>query len=160
MRSWFKAIVVLSFVTVGCGSSQPTEETVASDRNGARAQERPTPVATTGGENGACSVTPVHFDFDSHDLTADQRATLERDVQCLQQRSAQNVTVTGKADPRGTEEYNLALGERRARTVTQYMTSLGMDGEVLEAHSVGEEFARGTDESSWAEDRRADLDAN
>ncbi|HEY8432102.1 MAG TPA: OmpA family protein, partial [Sandaracinaceae bacterium] len=60
-------------------------------------------------------------------------------------------------DPRGTEEYNLALGERRARAVQSYLQNLGIDASRIHASSMGEEMASGTDEASWARDRRVDF---
>jgi peptidoglycan-associated lipoprotein len=69
------------------------------------------------------------------------------------------VHVTGYCDPRGTEEYNLALGDRRARAVMSYMISLGLDGNAVSASSMGEEMAQGTDEGSWARDRRVEVTA-
>lgn len=151
-------LLVLGLGLVGCGSTTPVEETVAEDNTGgARTQEE---VATTGGEaEGGCQIVAVHFDYDSSDLSSAARDQIASNARCVQERHAAEVTVTGKADPRGTEEYNLALGERRARTVTQYMSSMGVEGTTLQAHSVGEEFANGTDESTWAEDRRTDFDA-
>jgi len=64
--------------------------------------------------------------------------------------------LTGTCDPRGTEEYNLALGERRAQSAQQYLKSLGVTGEIT-VSSMGEELATGTDESGWARDRRVDF---
>jgi peptidoglycan-associated lipoprotein len=59
-------------------------------------------------------------------------------------------------DPRGTEEYNLALGERRAQAVTRYLSALGVESS-LKARSVGEEMAAGDEDQGWARDRRAEL---
>ncbi len=61
--------------------------------------------------------------------------------------------LTGACDPRGTEEYNIALGERRASAVREYMRSLGLNSSRVSITSVGEEMATGTDEASWAQDR-------
>lgn len=61
--------------------------------------------------------------------------------------------LTGACDPRGTEEYNIALGERRASAVRDYMRALGLNSSRISITSVGEEIATGTDEASWARDR-------
>ena len=74
---------------------------------------------------------------------------------CVQRRGGSNVAVTGMTDPRGTEEYNLALGDRRAQTVAGYMGSLGVSD--VSTSSVGEEYARGSDEQGFANDRRAEI---
>ena len=64
--------------------------------------------------------------------------------------------MTGLTDPRGTEEYNLALGDRRAQSAKKYLESLGVDAS-LTASSMGEELATGSEESSWSRDRRVDF---
>ena len=61
--------------------------------------------------------------------------------------------LTGAADPRGTEEYNIALGERRGQSVRSYLVSLGMNSGRISVTSVGEEMATGSDEAGWARDR-------
>jgi peptidoglycan-associated lipoprotein len=63
------------------------------------------------------------------------------------------ILLTGAADPRGSEEYNLALGERRARSVERFLVTMGVAHERISLHSVGEENATGTDEGSWSLDR-------
>ena len=108
---------------------------------------------------GPCGLDRVMFDFESSDLPAATRDQLSRAAQCIRDRHITHVTIIGNCDPRGTEEYNLALGDRRARAVRDYLVSLGIDRGVLSATSHGEEFARGTEESSWAQDRNAELSA-
>ncbi|MCC6874420.1 MAG: OmpA family protein [Sandaracinaceae bacterium] len=107
---------------------------------------------------GACSLSPVYFAFDSSELDGATRSTLQSNATCIQQRDIPRVRLTGHCDPRGTEEYNLALGERRAQGVQQFVERLGVDRSRMTAASMGEEMARGTDESSWAQDRRVDFE--
>lgn len=111
----------------------------------------PTDTTATG---GPCSLETVYFGFDSDDLDSQSRDIISRNVRCMQQRGIGRVHVTGYTDPRGTEEYNLALGDRRARSVLQYMTSLGASRDSLSASSMGEEMAQGSDEASWRQDRK------
>jgi peptidoglycan-associated lipoprotein len=111
--------------------------------------------ASSGASTSGCSPSPVYFAFDSHDLDVPSRSALEQSNRCLGQRGSAVVHVTGMADPRGTEEYNLALGERRARAVAGYLERLGAAD--VRVHSLGEETATGHDESGWARDRRADI---
>jgi peptidoglycan-associated lipoprotein len=101
-------------------------------------------------------LTPAYFEYDSSTLSDSARDQISRNASCLQQRKGRGVHVTGLTDPRGTEEYNLALGERRAQSVQQYLKSLGVAGEISYS-SMGEELATGTEESGWARDRRADF---
>jgi peptidoglycan-associated lipoprotein len=111
----------------------------------------------SGGETGVggdCSVAPVYFAYDSSELDARARAALDASARCLATRRS-GARVTGMTDDRGTEEYNLALGDRRASTTARYLSNLGVDN--VETHSLGEEQARGDEESGWANDRRAEI---
>jgi peptidoglycan-associated lipoprotein len=115
------------------------------------AAEAPKPPAAS----GPCSVESVYFAFDSSELDATARDTLDKDAKCLRERGARGAKVVGMTDPTGTEEYNLALGERRADAAVKYLGALGMEKASLKAVSVGEESAS-SDESSYARDRRAE----
>ena len=75
----------------------------------------------------------------------------------MQERSIQNVQVTGMCDPRGTEEYNMALGDRRARATRDHLQRLGIQRPRMQTRSVGEEMATGSDEYGWSRDRRSDI---
>ena len=99
----------------------------------------------------------VFFDFDKSALRPSDRAVLTRNAQTLQQHPDLRVTIEGHCDERGTREYNLALGDRRARAVRDFLVRFGIDAARLEIVSYGEErpFAIGHDESSWALNRRA-----
>lgn len=105
----------------------------------------------------SCELTPPYFEFDESRLTDDARRALAADATCLRQRGAGSVLVTGMCDPRGTEEYNMALGDRRAQSTTDYLRNLGIASSSLRSRSVGEERSTGTDEAGWALDRRAEL---
>jgi peptidoglycan-associated lipoprotein len=99
---------------------------------------------------------PVFFDYDRSDIRSDQIEVLQTDAQILRQIS-DKVQIQGHCDERGTEEYNLALGDRRARMVREYLTSLGIDGAKLDTISYGESrpFASEHNEDAWSENRRA-----
>jgi peptidoglycan-associated lipoprotein len=99
----------------------------------------------------------VYFAFDDHNLDATGRSTLEANARCIRERNIQNVLITGMCDPRGTEEYNMALGDRRARSTRDHLQRLGIDRQRIATRSVGEEQATGYDEASWARDRRAEI---
>ncbi|MCB9540120.1 MAG: OmpA family protein [Myxococcales bacterium] len=96
----------------------------------------------------------VLFPFDQSTLGPDDTAALQAAAECLRKRDG-TVRVAGHADPRGTEEYNLALGDRRARAVAQYLELMGVDPERTRIVSYGESLAQGTDPASWRFDRRA-----
>jgi len=107
--------------------------------------------------SGACSLAPVYFAYDSSDLDAQARSTMQSNAQCIQQRDIASVRLTGHCDPRGTEEYNLALVERRAQQVKSYLQNLGVDASRVTTASMGEEMASGEDESAWSRDRRVEF---
>ncbi len=109
-------------------------------------------------EPQACQLQTVYFSFDSSELEPSARDQLQRNAECIQQRNISSTRLTGYTDPRGTEEYNLALGDRRARAARQYMISLGVNSSVFRTSSVGEEMSRGQSESGWTQDRRVELE--
>lgn len=108
-------------------------------------------------EDPRCQLEAVYYGFDDSTLDETARGALGRDATCIQERSIGAVQVTGMTDPRGTEEYNMALGDRRARSARDHLQRLGVSSGTLTIRSVGEEMATGSDESSWGRDRRADL---
>ena len=99
----------------------------------------------------------IHFEYDSASLTEEARATLEKHALWLQSHRDLKVAVEGHCDERGTVEYNLALGEQRARAARDYLVSLGVAAERLRAVSFGKErpLDPGTGEAAWAKNRRA-----
>ncbi len=110
--------------------------------------------------NVACRNVTVNFDFDRASLRSDSKSTLDGHLTCFQGLAGQ-VRVAGHADERGTVDYNLALGQRRAETVKRYLTNGGVSGSRITTTSYGEEqpVDRGHNESAWAKNRRAELTA-
>ena len=107
--------------------------------------------------SGECNLGPIYFDFDSTNLEGRMRRVLEANYECLKNRK-RRLTLEGHCDPRGTTEYNMGLGERRARIIRKLLKSMGIDSFQLRVISKGEEEAIGTNESSWSEDRRVDFE--
>jgi peptidoglycan-associated lipoprotein len=99
----------------------------------------------------------VFFDYDKSELRSDARATLTENGKQMVAQSGATVTIEGHCDERGTVDYNLALGERRARAAKDFLVSYGVDGSRIETISYGENrpFAMGHDESAWSQNRRA-----
>ena len=99
----------------------------------------------------------VHFDYDSSELTAAARSSLEKQAEWMTGNGLA-ISIEGHADERGTREYNLALGERRAIAVKNYLVALGVSGGRLETISYGKErpVAVGNDESAWSQNRRGE----
>jgi peptidoglycan-associated lipoprotein len=108
-----------------------------------------------GGEGGP--LADIHFALDSAALTDEARATLEKHALWLQGHRDVKVTVEGHCDDRGTVEYNLALGEQRARATRDYLVSLGVAGDRLRVVSYGKErpLDPAGNEAAWAKNRRA-----
>ena len=130
----------------------------------------PNALGLTGGRAGAA--TPgtqqdfvvnvgdrVYFETDSVELTQQAQAILDKQAQWLAQYPRYTITMEGHADERGTREYNMALGERRAKAVVSFLTANGANAGQLEVVSYGEEkpAADGHEESSWTQNRRAEL---
>jgi peptidoglycan-associated lipoprotein len=103
-----------------------------------------------------CGATRVHFDFDRDDIHPDELAKLQRVARCLGADRAVHVLIEGNADERGTVEYNLHLGDRRAAAVERYLENLGVAGTQLATVSYGKEIPLCTehDEACWARNRR------
>ena len=150
--------VSFALVAIGCSSTQNAENG-SGDGAGTGSAQNGGGRSTSGGEALAsnCQVDSVYFGYDSSELDGRARSTLERNATCINQGQSR-AQVTGMTDPRGTEEYNLALGDRRARTVTGYMANLGVDGGRVANRSMGEEMASGENETGWATDRRAQIE--
>ena len=101
-------------------------------------------------------VKDAFFDFDKAEIRTDQRDTLAADGTWLRSHPSVKVRIEGHCDERGTEAYNMALGEHRAAAVREYLATLGVDSSRLATISYGKErpFATGHDEAAWAQNRR------
>lgn len=99
----------------------------------------------------------ILFDLDRYNVDADDQLTLQSQAQWLAQYPNKQAIIEGHADERGTRDYNLALGERRANAAKNYLVSLGVSESRLRVVSYGKErpAAMGSDEASWAQNRRA-----
>lgn len=115
--------------------------------------------AKTGTVGAGGPLDDVHFDYDSFELTEDARQTLKRNADWLGSKRGAHVEIEGHCDERGTVEYNLALGSKRAAAAKAYLVSLGISPERMTTISYGEELPLCHDatESCWQENRRARL---
>ena len=98
----------------------------------------------------------IHFDFDQYSLRSDARDTLKANAAWLKQNPSATVQIEGHCDDRGTNEYNLALGAKRAQAAKDYLVSLGVPSERLSTISYGEELpvCREQNEDCWQKNRR------
>ena len=106
-----------------------------------------------------CDIPTAHFEFDKSNINEEAAAALDALAACFMDGAAKDegMRLVGHADPRGTEEYNTALGQRRAGSVAGYLGGKGLGNARLETSSRGELDAKGTDEASWAEDRKVEI---
>jgi peptidoglycan-associated lipoprotein len=126
--------------------------------------------AATGAGSNAAGIVPgsqedlvanvgdrVFYDFNTSGLRADAKATLDKQAAWLGKYGSVNVQVAGNCDERGTEEYNLALGQRRANAAASYLRAKGVAGARLTTISYGKDrpTAQGSDEQAWAQNRNA-----
>jgi peptidoglycan-associated lipoprotein len=143
---------------MGC-SSTPDKETTGTD-TGSEFREAPTP-PDTGDQMGGklAGFQTVYFDYDRSEIREDARPALRQNADKLNAGNYGTVTVEGHCDERGSTEYNLALGERRANAVKRYLVDLGVPANNLRTVSFGEErpAVQGHDESAWRYNRRADF---
>jgi peptidoglycan-associated lipoprotein len=103
------------------------------------------------------SLRDVHFDFDRYEIRTQDKPVLDENAKWLKSNGAALLLIEGHCDERGTNEYNLALGERRAKATRDYLVSLGIDGGRITVISYGEERPLCTDraEACWAQNRRS-----
>lgn len=107
--------------------------------------------------NAQSPLDDIHFTYDSAELSGEARSALDANVQWLRRNPSVTILIEGHCDERGTVEYNLALGERRAMAAYNFMVSSGLPSERIKTISYGKEFPLdpGHDESAWARNRRA-----
>lgn len=139
--------------------AQPRTEPAPRDTAAVAPAPR-TPVADKGlSQPTTAGLARVYFDFDRYDLTATARKTMSGNAGYLQSNPGVRVRIEGHCDERGTTEYNLALGERRAKSAFQYLMDLGVDPNRMGVVSYGEEqpLDSRNDEEAWAQNRRAEF---
>jgi len=147
--------LAMSCASSGGGDTEKVEqagfrETPAGAGDMESTQEKPT------------GLEPVYFDFDSAAIRADQRPTLQANLAAINQhKDWKTVVIEGNTDERGTEEYNLALGERRANSVKKYLIDSGVPAARIDTVSFGESkpAVQGHDESAWKWNRRDEFSA-
>jgi len=102
----------------------------------------------------------IYFDLDKSDLTDQDKASLDQKIPILNANAGLRIRVAGNCDERGSDEYNLALGQRRAAAAKRYLTDHGVDGGRVDVISYGKErpVAQGHDEGSWAQNRNAQFE--
>lgn len=145
------------------GSGATSQTSASSSSNGTVSSNSGTNVQPGSQEDLVLNVGDrVFFGFDQYNLTAEARATVERQAGWLKANPSVTVSVEGHADERGTREYNLALGDRRATAVKNYLVTLGVSASRVEGVSYGKErpVALGHNDDAWSQNRRGVMVVN
>jgi peptidoglycan-associated lipoprotein len=139
----------------GQASSSPSTGNAPSGQVGSRATG---PAASAGAQRPDLKRS-VYYEFDKFDVKPEYRALVESHAAWLKANPKAKLVIEGNADERGSREYNVALGQRRAESVTKMLVLMGARADQIEAVSWGEEKPRaaGHDDSAWSENRRADF---
>ena len=161
-RLFLAALVLMMGVALvnqeGC-SRKPkgAGEEMVGVENGRKVRRRP-------GEDeyarrGVSPLQTVYFDYDRADIRPEMRTVLQRNAEWLRRHPRVKMSIEGHCDERGTEEYNMALGQRRAEAVKSYLVSLGISSNRLSTISYGEERPAdpGHSETAWAKNRRVEF---
>jgi peptidoglycan-associated lipoprotein len=172
------SLAVLAIVVglYGCATTESTDSntpgatssTSGSQSGGVTPGTARPPVVSTRGGGSTFTTGPggrpdlkysVYYEFDKYDVKTEYRALVESHARWLKANPQARLTIEGNADEQGSREYNLALGQRRAESVTKMMVLMGAKPDQIEAVSYGEERPRtvGHDENAWAENRRSDF---
>ncbi len=162
MKDNKKLIITYSFIGLfiaSCSSVQVTEEAVYSDSvqsievSSSKVYETPTE------SKALFANATVYFEFDKYNLSTRSIQAIKGVIELMKENDSIEITIAGHADERGTREYNLALGQRRAESVADYMVLKGISRSRLTIKSYGEEMPmmQGSNERSWARNRRAEI---
>jgi peptidoglycan-associated lipoprotein len=161
-----KTLAVAALLALGaCSSGVKLDDTAnagagtAGTGADARAVTPVTAADPLNDPNGPLAKRSVYFDFDSYSVKPDYQGLLGAHAKYLGSNQGRKILIQGNTDERGTSEYNLALGQKRAEAVRRSLASMGVPDAQMEAVSLGKEKpkATGHDEASWAENRRADI---
>ena len=156
---FYAVLAACAIATIGCRSTKPTAGTYEDNLYGdpligdvpLNADNLELPM-----EGDRSLFEPVYFAYDSSQVNPEEAGKVEAVASHLKKGKAQGVIVEGHGDERGSREYNLALGERRALAIRDYLISLGVDPSMIQTKSYGEEMPAsvGHDESAWRLNRR------
>ncbi|MBI4375254.1 MAG: OmpA family protein [Elusimicrobia bacterium] len=157
-------VAVAALLFSGCGKSQLRKKAKGSDTASADASSTIPPVdvseASLRGSEfvSAEGLAPIYFDYDSYSLKGQALETLKKNADYLKAQKNLEVLVAGYCDERGTVEYNLALGQKRAKEVREYYIRLGVPGKSVATISYGKEspFCAEHSESCWSQNRRGE----
>ena len=161
----FACVLLASCSTKPKGSLEEPAQVTATDvtqqPDVAAVSDQPIREEAVPSHEALAGLQRIHFDFDQFTLSDEARAILAQNAEYLKANSAVNIVIEGHCDERGSDEYNLALGESRALAAKNYLTSLGISAQRLSVISYGEEKPLDpvSNEEAWALNRRAEFKA-
>ncbi len=154
--------LLVSTALVACGGKAASNTTPKPDNNPDAKRNDPvkTEITPAPGSPAPPPTDPIYFDFDMSLIKDESKLTLQTIADYLEKNPGASVTIGGHTDERGTTEYNLALGDQRAKAAHDYLVRLGVDPSRIKTISYGEERPAkiGHDESSWSKNRRDEFD--
>ena len=170
----FAACLAVALIAAGCSSTEKQPDAAVTDRTtgttppstatAPSTTQRPTTPGTVAGNplrdpSNILSKRSVFFEYDSNAVKDEYRGLVQAHSRYMADKRDSKVRIEGNCDERGSREYNLALGQRRAESVKRVMTVLGVSEGRIETTSYGEEkpVATGHDEQAWSQNRRADI---
>jgi peptidoglycan-associated lipoprotein len=164
MRS-VRAVRVIFLLVAACSHAEPAPTPVGTPAPQPIAQPTPAPAATPVAAPAPAPLPPafvpaaVYFSFDSSELSSESQSALQAVSDQAQAHPGDSIRIEGNCDERGSREYNLALGQRRADAAKRYLVNLGVDASRVTTISYGKERPRalGHDEAAWRENRRDDV---
>ncbi|MDX2145325.1 MAG: peptidoglycan-associated lipoprotein Pal [Rhodospirillaceae bacterium] len=156
MNLRFISAVIVAVALTACAGTKKDAAGTGSGGAGPAAPARSGPAPDSAEYFNTVVGNTVNYDFDKYDLRADAQAILRGQAAWLNQNPSRTVTVEGHCDERGTREYNLGLGERRANAAKNYLVSLGVAASRVKTISYGKERPTcvASDEACWAKNRR------
>ncbi len=158
-QAFLVALLGLSLLAFsGCASKSSTDAGNQKAAMGAEESLTSKPMGVMEGRTSP-GMVPVYFDFDKSTIRKDQVARMQTNADFMKKNAKTTVRVEGNCDPRGTAEYNMALGERRALSAKKYLVNLGVPAADLTTISYGKEriLVEGNDEAAYAQNRRDDF---
>lgn len=173
LRSYF-IILIVSFTLAACGGRKTVDDDIAVESVGGLAGSNDANSSGLDGDDSANSSSlngslggdgsllnrrVIYFEYDSSNLTLESEAIVQAHAEYLSGAGGVGVILEGHADERGTREYNLALGEDRAKSVSNLMQGLGVGSSRIQTISYGEErpVSLGSDDSAWGLNRRVEI---
>jgi peptidoglycan-associated lipoprotein len=152
-------ILAVFVLVIACGKAKKVEPPPIPPPVVEKPVEKPTPPPEVKPEIAPLSLTTIYFDYDKSDIRSDARNILAENAKGLTDHPTATIRIEGNCDERGTDEYNLALGQRRADAARDYLVNYGVSGSKLSTISYGESrpVSKGHDESSYSQNRRADF---